>query len=65
MRNFYGKELTDALELDIKTWDESEHPKEDNGQFVAKSDSRFEVHPDEINKFLLKKGAKHSQEFFT
>lgn len=29
-----------------------------------KTDDRFDIHPDKINKFLLRPGAKHSQEFF-
>lgn len=31
---------------------------------IVKTDDRFSIHPDKINKFLLKPGAKHSQEFF-
>lgn len=29
-----------------------------------KTDERFEIHPDKIDKFLLKPGAKHANEFF-
>ena len=31
---------------------------------IIKESKLFEIHPDKINKFLLKPGAKHSQEFF-
>lgn len=31
---------------------------------IIKESKRFEIHPDKINKFLLKPGAKHSKEFF-
>ena len=31
---------------------------------IIKASERIEIHPDKINKFLLKPGAKHSKEFF-
>ena len=31
---------------------------------IIKVNDNFEIHPDKINKFLLKPGAKHSKEFF-
>ncbi|MGN1085415.1 MAG: phage minor head protein [Porcipelethomonas sp.] len=34
------------------------------GSGIIKESERFEIHPDKINKFLLKPGAKHSKEFF-
>lgn len=34
------------------------------GGASPKTDDRFDIHPDKINKFLLRPGAKHSQEFF-
>lgn len=37
---------------------------EDGKEGNVKTDDRFDIHPDKINKFLLKPGAKHSQEFF-
>ena len=31
---------------------------------IIKTNENFEIHPDKINKFLLKPGSKHSKEFF-
>lgn len=36
----------------------------DDSGGIIKEDKRFTVHPDKIQKFLLKPGAKHSKEFF-
>ncbi len=36
--------------------------QEDSG--IIKTNSDLEIHPDKINEFLLKPGAKHSREFF-
>lgn len=42
----------------------SEPYADDEGGSGGKTDDRFTIHPDKINKFLLKPGAKHSKEFF-
>lgn len=34
------------------------------GSGIIKVDEKIDIHPDKINKFLLKPGAKHSKEFF-
>ena len=35
-----------------------------NSDKETKTDDRFDIHPDKINNFLLKHGAKHSKDFF-
>lgn len=40
------------------------YAEDEGGEGNVKADDRFDIHPDKINKFLLKPGAKHSQEFF-
>ena len=35
-----------------------------SGNGIIKTDERFDLHPDKINKFLLLPDSKHSQEFF-
>ena len=35
-----------------------------NSDKETKTDDRFDIHPDKINNFLLKPGAKHSKDFF-
>lgn len=66
---FKGKylEMARSAEKDITgtpTIPPSKYLTNAKDSVTIKTDERFDLHPDKINRFLLLPGAKHSQEFF-